>query len=73
MKNQLVFEIVSQHVKAIEKPVTRLRFQVLMIAINAVEIAKIAEGGWGASAVAVHGRTKRTVFRRGGWILSVRF
>ena len=59
MKNpKLVFEIVSQLVKAIEKPVTvKIRKGFDDDHINAVEIAKIAEEA-GASAVAVHGRTR---------------
>ena len=63
MKNpKLVFEIVSQLVKAIEKPVTvKIRKGFDDDHINAVEIAKIAEEA-GASW-----KNKRTVlFRRGG-------
>ena len=63
MKNpKLVFEIVSQLVKAIEKPVTvKIRKGFDDDHINAVEIAKIAEEA-GASAVAVHGRTRQQYY-----------
>ena len=63
MKNpKLVFEIVSQLVKAIEKPVTvKIRKGFDDDHINAVEIAKIAEEA-GASAVAVHGRTREQYY-----------
>lgn len=68
MKNpKLVFEIVSQLVKAIEKPVTvKIRKGFDDDHINAVEIAKIAEEA-GASAGCSSWKNKRTVlFRRGG-------
>ena len=59
---KLVFEIVSQLVKAIEKPVTvKIRKGFDDDHINAVEIAKIAEEA-GASAVAVHGRTREQYY-----------
>lgn len=63
MKNpKLVFEIVSQLVKAIEKPVTvKIRKGFDDDHINAVEIAKIAEEA-GASAVAIHGRTREQYY-----------
>ena len=63
MKNpKLVFEILSQLVKAIEKPVTvKIRKGFDDDHINAVEIAKIAEEA-GASAVAVHGRTREQYY-----------
>ena len=69
MKNpKLVFEIVSQLVKAIEKPVTvKIRKGFDDDHINAVEIAKIAEEA-GASAVAVHGRTREQYYSgRADW------
>ena len=63
MKNpKLVFEIVSQLVKAIEKPVTvKIRKGFDDDHINAVEMAKIAEAN-GAAAVAVHGRTREQYY-----------
>lgn len=59
MKNpKLVEEIVTKTVKAIKKPVTvKIRKGFDDDNVNAVEIAKIAEGS-GAAAVAVHGRTR---------------
>ncbi len=69
MKNpKLVFEIVSQLVKAIEKPVTvKNRKGFDDDHINAVEIAKIAEEA-GASAVADSWKNKRTVlFGEADW------
>ena len=59
MKNpKLVYEIVEQTVKAIKKPVTvKIRKGFDDTCINAVEIAKVIEEA-GASAVAVHGRTR---------------
>ena len=59
MKNpRLVYELVSAVVKAIEKPVTvKIRKGFDDEHVNAVEIAKIIEEA-GASAVAVHGRTR---------------
>ena len=63
MKNpKLVYEIVSKTVKAIEKPVTvKIRKGFDDTCINAVEIAKIIEDA-GASAVAVHGRTREQYY-----------
>ena len=63
MKNpKLVHEIVSKTVKAIEKPVTvKIRKGFDDSCINAVEIAKIIEDA-GASAVAVHGRTREQYY-----------
>lgn len=55
---KLVEAIVTKTVKAIRKPVTvKIRKGFTKDQINAVEIAKIAEAS-GASAVAVHGRTR---------------
>ena len=63
MKNpKLVYEIVSQTVKAIEKPVTvKIRKGFDEEHVNAVEIAKIIEEA-GAAAVAVHGRTREQYY-----------
>ena len=63
MKNpKLVYELVSATVKAIKKPVTvKIRKGFDDEHINAVEIAKIAEEA-GASAVAVHGRTREQYY-----------
>lgn len=63
MKNpKLVYEIVSQTVKAIEKPVTvKIRKGFDDTCINAVEIAKVIEEA-GAAAVAVHGRTREQYY-----------
>lgn len=63
MKNpKLVEKIVSQIVKAIQKPVTvKIRKGFDDEHVNAVEIAKIAEEA-GASAVAVHGRTREQYY-----------
>lgn len=63
MKNpKLVEEIVSKTVKAIQKPVTvKIRKGFNDDMVNAVEIAKIAEG-CGAAAVAVHGRTREQYY-----------
>lgn len=63
MKNpRLVEEIISKTVKAIEKPVTvKIRKGFNDNSVNAVEIAKIAEG-CGAAAVAVHGRTREQYY-----------
>ena len=59
---KLVHEIVSKTVKAIEKPVTvKIRKGFDDSCINAVEIAKIIEDA-GASAVAVHGRTREQYY-----------
>ncbi len=63
MKNPfLVEEIVEKTVKAIHKPVTvKIRKGFGKEECNAVEIAKAAENG-GASAVAVHGRTREQYY-----------
>lgn len=63
MKNpQLVEQIVSAVVKAIDKPVTvKIRKGFDEAHVNAVEIAKIAEAA-GAAAVAVHGRTREQYY-----------
>jgi len=59
---KLVYEIVSALVKAIKKPVTvKIRKGFDDEHINAVEIAKIIEEA-GASAVAVHGRTREQYY-----------
>ena len=63
MKNpRLVYEIVSEIVKAIQKPVTvKIRKGFDEEHVNAVEIARIAEEA-GAAAVAVHGRTREQYY-----------
>ncbi len=63
MKNpSLVEQIVSKTVKAISKPVTvKIRKGFDDEHVNAVEIAKAAEAA-GASAVAVHGRTREQYY-----------
>lgn len=63
MKNpRLVYDLVSAVVKAIEKPVTvKIRKGFDDEHVNAVEIAKIIEEA-GASAVAVHGRTREQYY-----------
>lgn len=63
MKNPaLVEQIVSKTVKAISKPVTvKIRKGFDEEHVNAVEIAKVAEAA-GASAVAVHGRTREQYY-----------
>lgn len=63
MKNpKLVEKIVSKTVKAIHKPVTvKIRKGFNDSMVNALEIAKIAEGS-GAAAVAVHGRTREQYY-----------
>lgn len=63
MKNpKLVEEIVSKVSRAIKKPVTiKIRRGFDDAHLNAVEIAKIAESA-GASAVAVHGRTREQYY-----------
>ncbi len=63
MKNpKLVEEILSSLVRAIKKPVTvKIRKGFNDENINAVEIAKIAEG-CGVAAVAVHGRTREQYY-----------
>ena len=59
---KLVYEIVSALVKAIKKPVTvKIRKGFDDDHVNAVEIAKIIEEA-GASAVAVHGRTREQYY-----------
>mgnify|MGYP000919742315 FL=1 len=64
MKNpSLVYEIVNAIVKAIEKPVTvKIRKGFDDAHVNAVEVARAAEEA-GASAVAVHGRTREQIGR----------
>ncbi len=63
MKNpKLVHEIVSKTAKSIKKPVTvKIRAGFDETCLNAVEIAKIAEDA-GASAVAVHARTREQYY-----------
>lgn len=63
MKNpKLVYEIVYQTARAIQKPVTvKIRKSFDNTCINAVEIAKIIEEAGGA-AVAVHGRTREQYY-----------
>jgi len=63
MRNpKLVEQIVSRTVKATKKPVTiKIRKGFDDSSVNAVEIAKIAEGS-GAAAVAVHGRTREQYY-----------
>ena len=63
MKNpSLVYEIVNAIVKAIEKPVTvKIRKGFDDAHVNAVEVARAAEEA-GASAVAVHGRTREQYY-----------
>ena len=63
MKNpKLVEEILSKLVKAINKPVTvKIRKGFNDTMVNAVEIARIAEG-CGVAAVAVHGRTREQYY-----------
>lgn len=63
MKDPKLLEaIVSQVVKAVKKPVTvKIRKGFDEANINAVEIARIIEG-CGASAVAVHGRTREQYY-----------
>jgi nifR3 family TIM-barrel protein len=59
---KLVGEIIAAVVKAIRKPVTvKIRKGFDEAHVNAVEIAKIAEAS-GASAVAVHGRTREQYY-----------
>lgn len=69
MKNpKLVEQIITKTVKAVRKPVTiKIRKGFCDNMVNAVEIAKIAEG-CGASAVAVHGRTREQYYSgRADW------
>ena len=63
MKNpKLVYEIVYQTVRAIEKPVTvKIRKGFDETCVNAVEIARVIEEAGGA-AVAVHGRTREQYY-----------
>lgn len=63
MKNpKLVYEIVYQAVRAIEKPVTvKIRKGFDDTCVNAVEIARVIEEAGGA-AVAVHGRTREQYY-----------
>lgn len=59
---KLVREIVTQTVKAINKPVTvKIRKGFDDSSVNAVEIAKIIED-CGAAAIAVHGRTREQYY-----------
>lgn len=59
---KLAYEIVSKTVKAIQKPVTvKIRKGFDEEHINAVEMAKILEEA-GASALAIHGRTKEQYY-----------
>ena len=64
MKNpKLVYNIVAETVKAIRKPVTvKIRKGFDEQSLNAVEIAKVIEAA-GASAIAVHGRTREMCIR----------
>ena len=58
----LVFEIVSNVVKAVKKPVTcKIRAGWDSNSINAVEIAQLIEKA-GAKAIAVHGRTRAQMY-----------
>lgn len=63
MKNpKLVEAIVTQVVKAVKKPVTvKIRKGFTEASVNAVEIARIIEA-CGASAVAVHGRSREQYY-----------
>lgn len=63
MKNpKLVYALVNAVVRAIQKPVTvKIRKGFDEAHINAVEIARIAEEA-GASAIAVHGRTREQYY-----------
>lgn len=65
---KLVYDLVNAVVRAIEKPVTvKIRKGFDEEHVNAVEIAKIAEEA-GASAVAVHGRTREQYYSgRADW------
>lgn len=64
----LVYDIVSQVVRAIQKPVTvKIRKGFDEEHVNAVEIARIAEEA-GAAAIAVHGRTREQYYSgRADW------
>lgn len=63
MRNpKLVEQIVTKTVRAIKKPVTvKIRKGFTENEVNAVEIARIAEAS-GASAVAIHGRTREQYY-----------
>ena len=59
---KLVFDIVSNVVKNVKKPVTvKIRSGWDSNSINAVEIAKLIEEA-GASAIAIHGRTRAQMY-----------
>lgn len=59
---RLAGELIRATVDAVKKPVTvKIRIGLDNDSINAVEIAKIAEAN-GASAIAVHGRTKKQMY-----------
>ena len=59
---QLVYDIVSEVVKHVEKPVTvKIRSGWDSDSINAVEIAKLIEKA-GAKAIAIHGRTRAQMY-----------
>lgn len=69
MRNpKLVEEILSAMVRTLKKPVTvKIRKGFDDSSVNAVEIAKIAEG-CGVSAIAVHGRTREQYYSgRADW------
>lgn len=59
---QLIYEIVSNIVKNVKKPVTvKIRIGFDKEHINAVEVARLVERA-GASAIAVHGRTRSQIY-----------
>ena len=59
---QLVYDIVKATVEAVSKPVTvKIRIGWDANSVNAVEIAKLIEKA-GASAIAVHGRTRAQMY-----------
>lgn len=59
---QLIYDIVSNIVKNVSKPVTvKIRSGFDQEHINAVEVAKLIEKA-GASAIAVHGRTRSQMY-----------
>ena len=64
----LVYDIVKNVVKAVSKPVTvKIRIGYDFDSINCVEIAKLIEKA-GASAIAVHGRTRSQMYEgRANW------
>lgn len=69
MKNpRLVEEILTAMVRAVDKPVTvKIRKGFDETCVNAVEIARIAEG-CGVAAIAVHGRTREQYYAgRADW------